>query len=161
MVALLAFRAFEYTVGAIDSMQSPNSENTLLAFNSRPTCCVSKNTNFIMTWLNTLVVSFGRGGKTWMLEATIGYTPDGLGAGRGGIATLLSARWVQIVTQLDAMLGNRAQWLKSSGILGRGGGLTLSIFMPQTHMQNDAYFGRPCFASCHATADGSFSATSI
>ena len=70
-----------------------------------------------------------RGGRCWSLEATIGYTPNGHQAGRGGIATLLSAQWSKFVSALGSIMNNRGFWFILGGIPGGDLGF-LNIYAP-------------------------------
>jgi hypothetical protein len=57
---------------------------------------------------------------SWCLEASPGYNndPTVVGAGCGGIITLLHPKWSKKVVTTGAVMTNRAQWIMLSGLLG-------------------------------------------
>jgi len=55
---------------------------------------------------------------TLVTEAEQGYTATGVSTGKGGLATLVSPRWSNLISQSSSILGGKAQWLIFSKIQG-------------------------------------------
>lgn len=72
-----------------------------------------------------------RGAKTWCLEATHGYTIAGLGAGKGGVVTLLAPKWVSMITQQGSIMNNRVHWFILGGLPGGEVGFA-NIYAPNS-----------------------------
>lgn len=55
---------------------------------------------------------------TFFTEATPGYTTDGISAGKGGVASLISPRWAKFVSSSGSMCDGRFHWFIMSNIPG-------------------------------------------
>lgn len=69
--------------------------------------------------------------KTFFTEAEPGYNTDGSNSGKGGIATFISPRWANHITQTGSLFGGRVQWVILSK-LPRGDLGFLNLYAPST-----------------------------
>lgn len=76
-----------------------------------------------------------RQAKFWGQEALLGYghNENELGAGCGGIATLLAPRWTSLVSATGTIHDNRVHWLILSGVPGGDIGIA-NIYAPNSSL---------------------------
>ena len=62
----------------------------------------------------------------WSLEALVGYTLNGRLGGKGGIVTILGAKWRKFLNASDEVMNNRGFWFIFSGEIG-----FINVYMPK------------------------------